>query len=65
MKYLYKYPQAAYPYEDLVKTNRARRKDQREYELIETGVFRESRYFDVFVEYGKAAPNDLLLPVCS
>jgi hypothetical protein len=63
MKYLYKYPQAAYPYEDLVKTNRARRKDQREYELVETGVFRENRYFDVFVEYSKAAPTDLLIRI--
>ncbi len=63
MKMLYKYPQAAYPYEDLVHTNRWRRKDEPEYELVDTGVFAENRYFDVFVEYAKAAPKDILIRI--
>src|SRR3954462_3535407 len=53
MKYLYKYPQAAYPYADLVDTNRCRGRDEFEYELLDTGVFDQNRYFDVFVEYAK------------
>ena len=53
MKYLYKYPQAAYPYGDLVETNRRRTRDEMEYELLDTGVFNDDRYFDVFVEYAK------------
>ena len=52
MKYLYKYPQAAFPYADLVETNR-RRKNDMEYELLDTGIFKDDRYFDVFVEYAK------------
>jgi hypothetical protein len=59
MKYLYKYPQAAYPYEDLIRTNRERGRQALEYELLDTGVFNEDRYFDVFVEYAKAGPDDL------
>ncbi|MCY1213093.1 hypothetical protein D9M68_205700 [compost metagenome] len=59
MKYLYKYPQAAYPYTDLVETNRSRGKHEAEYELLDTGVFDDNRYFDVFVEYAKAAPDDV------
>lgn len=51
MKYLYKYPQSAYPYLDLVQTNRARGRTEFEYELLDTGVFNQNRYFDVFVEY--------------
>ena len=58
MKYLYKYPQAAYPYNDLIATNRDRGRGQPEYELLDTGVFDEDRYFDVFVEYAKASPED-------
>ena len=54
MKYLYKYPQAAYPYDDLIETNRQRGRQAPEYELLDTGVFKEDRYFDVFVEYAKA-----------
>ena len=54
MKYLYKYPQAAFPYADLVETNRGRGRNEFEYELLDTGVFDEDRYFDVFVEYAKA-----------
>jgi len=63
MKYLYKYPQAAYPYEDLVETNRGRTRNDMEYELLDTGVFKDNRYFDVFVEYAKAAPEDILVRI--
>ena len=63
MKYLYKYPQAVFPYEDLVKTNRSRSRKEMEYELIDTGVFNEDRYFDVFVEYAKAGPLDILIKI--
>ena len=63
MKYLYKYPQAAYPYDDLVATNRERGRSKPEYELLDTGVFDEDRYFDVFVEYAKASPEDILIRI--
>ena len=63
MKTLYKYPQAAFPYEDLVETNAARTKHDPEYELLDTGVFDESRYWDVTVEYAKASPNDILIQI--
>ena len=63
MKYLYKYPQAAYPYADLLNTNRSRSRQEMEYELLDTGVFAEDRYFDVFVEYAKASPEDILIQV--
>ena len=63
MKYLYKYPQAAYPYVDLIETNRRRTRHELEYELLDTGVFDEDRYFDVFVEYAKADPEDILVQI--
>jgi hypothetical protein len=63
MKYLYKYPQRAYPYADLVEENRRRARDAREYELLDTGVFDDDRYFDVQVEYAKGSPEDLLIRV--
>jgi hypothetical protein len=63
MKYLYKYPQAAFPYADLVETNRHRTRNEFEYELIDTGVFKDDRYFDVFVEYAKAGPEDVLVQI--
>ena len=63
MKYLYKYPQAAYPYADLVETNRRRTRNDMEYELLDTGVFNDDRYFDVFVEYAKAGPEDILVRI--
>jgi hypothetical protein len=63
MKYLYKYPQLAYPYADLVAINRSRGKWEFEYELLDTGVFNQNRYFDVFVEYAKASPEDLLVQI--
>ncbi len=57
MKYLYKYPQAAYPYGDLVATNKGRNRSEMEYELLDTGVFNKDRYFDVFVEFAKNTPE--------
>ena len=63
MRYLYKYPQAAYPYDNLVATNRERGLGKPEYELLDTGVFDQDRYFDVFVEYAKASPEDLLVQI--
>jgi len=63
MKYLYKYPQAAFPYSDLVETNRRRSKDDMEYELLDTGVFTDDRYFDIFVEYAKDGPEDILVRI--
>ncbi|MEA5536340.1 MGH1-like glycoside hydrolase domain-containing protein [Crocosphaera sp. XPORK-15E] len=63
MKYLYKYPQAEYPYEDLIKTNQQRSKDELEYELLDTGIFDENRYFDVFVEYAKDNTEDILIKI--
>ena len=63
MKYLYKYPQSAYPYSDLVDTNRRRSREELEYELLDTGVFDEHRYFDVFVEFAKADPEDVLIRI--
>ncbi|HSE13233.1 MAG TPA: hypothetical protein VLB69_11420, partial [Rudaea sp.] len=63
MKYLYKYPQAAYPYADLVETNRRRTRNDMEYELLDTGVFNDNRYFDVFVEYAKGNAEDILVKI--
>ncbi len=63
MKYLYKYPQAAYPYEQLVKENARRSREDPEYELIDTGVFDDNHYFDVFVEYAKAGPEDIQMRI--
>ncbi|GAA3568746.1 glucosidase [Nonomuraea rosea] len=63
MRYLYKYPQAPFPYENLIATSRARDRHAFEYELLDTGVFDDDRYFDVFFEYAKAAPDDLLVLV--
>jgi hypothetical protein len=63
MKYLYKYPHAAYPYADLLETNRRRTREEPEYELLDTGIFDEDRYFDVFVEYGKNGPEDILVKI--
>jgi len=63
MKYLYKYPQSAYPYDELVATNKQRGRNELEYELLDTGVFDGDRYFDVFVEYAKDSPEDLLIQI--
>ena len=61
MKALYKYPQRPYPYERLVEENRRRTRRDREFELIDTGIFSESRYFDIVAEYAKVSPNDILI----
>jgi len=63
MKYLYKYPQAEFPYGQLVEENRRRGKDAPEFELMDTGVFDEDRYFDVEIEYAKATPEDILIRI--
>jgi len=63
MKCLYKYPQAEYPYGDLIRTNGQRTRRDMEYELLDTGVFNDDRYFDVFIEYAKAGPEDILVKI--
>ncbi len=63
LKYLYKYPHAAFPYDQLVQANRERNRQQFEYELLDTGIFDEDRYFDVFVEYAKESPEDILIQI--
>jgi Glycosyl hydrolase family 63 C-terminal domain len=63
MKFLYKYPHTAFPYADLVEENRRRGKHAPEYELVDTGVFNENRYFDIEVEYAKADPEDILIRI--
>jgi hypothetical protein len=63
MKYLYKYPQNAYPYGDLIETNRRRGRDGWEYELLDAGIFNDDRYFDVSVEYAKATATDILIQI--
>ena len=63
MKYLYKYPQREFPYVDLIDANRRRTRRDFEYELIDTGIFDDDRYFDVFLEYAKDSPNDILIRV--
>src|SRR4051794_15011143 len=63
MKALYKYPQAEFPYARLVQENGARNRDAPEFELMDTGVFEENRYFDVFAEYAKRAPDDLFIRI--
>ena len=63
MRMLYEYPQAALPYSDLVAENRRRGRNDFEYELLDTGVFAEDRYFDVFIEYAKSSPDDILVSI--
>ena len=63
MKYLYKYPHRAYPYQQLVETNRRRSREGPEYELLDTGIFADNRYFDVFVEYAKGSPEDVFIRI--
>jgi hypothetical protein len=63
MRHLYKYPQNPYPYSDLVETNRRRGRNDPESELLDTRIFDEDRYFDVFVEYARAAPSDILIEI--
>jgi hypothetical protein len=63
MKYLYKYPQPAFPYGDLVATSKGRNRGDMEYELLDTGIFKDDRYFDVFVEFAKNTPEDILIQI--
>ena len=63
MKFLYKYPQSEFPYARLVEENRHRSRNECEFELMDTGVFDGNRYFDVFVEYAKASPEDILVRI--
>ncbi|HSE88696.1 MAG TPA: glucosidase [Candidatus Binatia bacterium] len=63
MKYLYKYPHSEFPYAQLVEQNRRRGKNALEFELVNTGIFDEDRYFDVFVEYAKGSPDDMLIRI--
>src|SRR5438552_9469660 len=63
MKALYKYPQAEFPYAKLVEVNRQRSREEPEFELGDTGIFNENRYFDIFTEYAKAAPDDILIRI--
>ena len=63
MKFLYKYPQREFPYARLVEENRRRGKRELEFELIDTGVFDDNRYFDVTIEYAKAGPDDILIRI--
>ncbi len=63
MKALYKYPQAAFPYDSLVAENQRRDRNSPEFELLDTGVFEENRYFDVIVEYAKNSPEDILIQI--
>ncbi|GAA3865560.1 glucosidase [Saccharothrix violaceirubra] len=63
LRMLYRYPQREFPYQDLISTNRERGRDEPEYELADTGVFADDRYFDVVVEYAKAGPDDILMRI--
>src|SRR5205814_6196691 len=63
MRMLYKYPQAAFPYQQLIDENARRSRQDPEYELYDTGIFVENRYFDIFVEYAKATPEDILIRI--
>ena len=63
MKHLYKYPHAAFPYQDLIKQNRGRTREEPEYEILDTGVFEGDKYFDVFTEYAKADEDDVLIKI--
>jgi hypothetical protein len=63
MRFLYKYPQAEFPYQRLIEENRRRGQDAPEFELHDTGIFEDNRYFDVFVEYAKASPDDILIRI--
>lgn len=64
MKYLYKYPQEVYPYVELIEKNKELTHGDMEYELIDTGIFNENRYFDIFLEYAKESPEEILINIC-
>jgi hypothetical protein len=63
LKALYKYPQAEFPYKRLIEENSRRGRDMPEFELLDTGIFDDNRYFDVFIEYAKSSPNDMLIRI--
>jgi hypothetical protein len=63
MKYLYKYPQEAYPYLDLINKNKSRNKQEPEYEILDTGIFNDNKYFDVYVEYAKNDSDDIFIKI--
>lgn len=63
MKYLYKYPQSAFPYQQLIDENKKRGTYDREFELTDTGIFQDNRYFDIFIEYAKESPHDIAIQV--
>jgi hypothetical protein len=63
LKYLYKYPHKAFPYDQLIEINKQRNTKEREFELIDTGIFEENRYFDIFIEYAKQGPDDLCMKI--
>ena len=63
MKHLYKYPHAAYPYDELINLNRSRSKREAEYEILDTAAFKEGNYFDVYTEYAKASEEDILIRI--
>jgi hypothetical protein len=63
MKYLYKYPQNAYPYTDLATRNRSRGKTEFEFELLDTGIFNDDQYFDIYIDYAKSSPEDILIKI--
>jgi hypothetical protein len=63
MKYLYKYPQSSFPYKELITENQQRGRTEPEFELVDTGIFDQNKYFDVFVEYAKADENDILIKI--
>ncbi|MEC5156480.1 MGH1-like glycoside hydrolase domain-containing protein [Chryseobacterium sp. MP_3.2] len=63
MKMLYKYPQNAFPYEELIQKNASRGKEEAEYELIDTGIFEGNEYFDIFIEYAKESQHDILIKI--
>ena len=64
MRALYKYPQQEFPYQRLIEESARRTRLEPEFELVDTGIFDEGRYFDIFIEYAKAAPNDICIRVC-
>ncbi|WP_018616504.1 MGH1-like glycoside hydrolase domain-containing protein [Segetibacter koreensis] len=63
MKYLYKYPQGAYPYEDIIEKNSSRSPHEPEYEILDTGIFNDNKYFDVFIEYAKENSEDIFIKI--
>ena len=63
MKYLYKYPQAEFPYDDLINKNKSSNKHEPEYEILDTGIFNDNKYFDVFIEYAKNDSEDIFIKI--